>query len=256
MLYFVNLVFGFLYGGIMFWFNTMTSFASLAVFFGVAACMAVFMIFRPATPMSQLLKCTTLIGLVLSVVFVLLEHAAPQSATLLSSGILVMIIFFSFAIFTNSEINAMANDWGMLGTCMVFAAVGIVVSFAAFNAIGIAHISPDAVLLIGSSGLGFIALVFLPHSGHKTSSWGFSALSPEESQEVIRLRNCDKLAVKHSLTTRELEILQLLTAGNDRDSIAELLFISPHTAKTHIRNVYAKVGVHSAKELQDLVSHE
>ena len=256
MLYFANFVFGFLYGGILFWFNTMTSFGSLAVFFCTAAGMALFAWLRPSTSMNRLLRASALIGLVLTVVFVLLEHVFPQSPTLLCSGLLVMIIFFSFAIFTDSEIATAANDWGMVGMCMVLAAAGIVISLASFNALGIEQLSPDAVLVIAGAGLGFIALVFLPTAAHKRSSWGFSALSPTESQEVIRLRNCDKLAAKHNLTARELEVLQLLTVGKDRDDIAEALYISPHTAKTHIRNVYAKMDVHSAKELQDLALRE
>ena len=34
-----------------------------------------------------------------------------------------------------------------------------------------------------------------------------------------------------------------------KDQIAEALCISPTTAKTHIRNIYAKLDVHSQREL-------
>jgi LuxR family transcriptional regulator of csgAB operon len=48
----------------------------------------------------------------------------------------------------------------------------------------------------------------------------------------------------HDLTQRELEILEMLIAGYSNTDIADKLFISPHTVKTHLYNVYKKIGVH------------
>jgi DNA-binding NarL/FixJ family response regulator len=45
------------------------------------------------------------------------------------------------------------------------------------------------------------------------------------------------------LTRRELEILVLIGSGATNDEIAEELFISPHTVKTHIYNVFKKINV-------------
>jgi len=50
------------------------------------------------------------------------------------------------------------------------------------------------------------------------------------------------------LTRREKEVLGLLSAGSDNDAIAQKLVISPETARTHIQNVLAKLGVHSRLE--------
>ena len=50
------------------------------------------------------------------------------------------------------------------------------------------------------------------------------------------------------LSERELEILQLIADGLSRQAIANHLFISLNTVKTHTRNIYSKLGVH--KELQ------
>jgi DNA-binding NarL/FixJ family response regulator len=51
-----------------------------------------------------------------------------------------------------------------------------------------------------------------------------------------------------ALTKREREILLFLTRGADNDAMAEELFISPQTARTHVQNVLAKLGVHSRLE--------
>lgn len=46
-----------------------------------------------------------------------------------------------------------------------------------------------------------------------------------------------------SLTARESEILRLITAGMRNQEIADHLFISLHTVKRHIANVYSKMNV-------------
>ena len=48
---------------------------------------------------------------------------------------------------------------------------------------------------------------------------------------------------KAGLTHREMEILALVSLGSKNDKIADELFISPHTVKTHLYNVYKKIGV-------------
>jgi len=49
----------------------------------------------------------------------------------------------------------------------------------------------------------------------------------------------------YALTVREKEILQFLVSGLSQKMIAEKLFLSPFTIGTHIKNVYAKLQVHS-----------
>ncbi|MGH7468841.1 MAG: response regulator [Longimicrobiales bacterium] len=60
----------------------------------------------------------------------------------------------------------------------------------------------------------------------------------------------------YGLTEREREILQLLVDAHSQKQIARTLFLSPHTVDTHLRNIYAKLHVHSragavAKALQE-----
>jgi DNA-binding NarL/FixJ family response regulator len=56
------------------------------------------------------------------------------------------------------------------------------------------------------------------------------------------------------LSLREKDILILLCDGQAGDEIAETLFISRHTVKTHINRVMKKLGVHSRAEARDLVA--
>jgi len=50
------------------------------------------------------------------------------------------------------------------------------------------------------------------------------------------------------LSKRELELLNGLVNGGSYTTIANDLFISPHTAKTHIKNIYKKLHVHTKAE--------
>jgi len=50
------------------------------------------------------------------------------------------------------------------------------------------------------------------------------------------------------LSERETEILKLLCDGMNYRSIAENIFLSPHTVKTHIKNIYKKLHVNSRAE--------
>ncbi len=48
---------------------------------------------------------------------------------------------------------------------------------------------------------------------------------------------------KTGLSAREIEILVLVGGGAQNDEIAEKLFISPHTVKTHLYHIFKKINV-------------
>lgn len=55
------------------------------------------------------------------------------------------------------------------------------------------------------------------------------------------------------LSPRELEVFALMKAGRDAEYIADSLCISRNTAKTHIRNIYTKFGVHRRQDFIDVI---
>lgn len=61
----------------------------------------------------------------------------------------------------------------------------------------------------------------------------------------------DALALS-SLTRREREVYDLLASGLNRASLAERAGISGHTADTHIKRIYRKLGVTSQREAMAL----
>lgn len=56
-----------------------------------------------------------------------------------------------------------------------------------------------------------------------------------------------------ALTRREREVLACMVEGLTQAATAERLFLSPHTVRTHARNILSKLGVHSALEAAALV---
>jgi ATP/maltotriose-dependent transcriptional regulator MalT len=54
------------------------------------------------------------------------------------------------------------------------------------------------------------------------------------------------------LTARERDVLRLLVIGQSNPAIAEALYISRGTVKTHVANIFAKLGARSRTEAADL----
>lgn len=66
---------------------------------------------------------------------------------------------------------------------------------------------------------------------------------------VERILTCFPFEAAHRnseiLSERELEVLLLLAEGLSNQDIAESLFVSPHTVKVHVRNIFAKLDASS-----------
>ncbi len=60
---------------------------------------------------------------------------------------------------------------------------------------------------------------------------------------IYRSKQNGILTTSVSLTTREKEILQLLSFGSSNVDIASALFVSENTVKTHLHNVFKKLNV-------------
>jgi NarL family two-component system response regulator LiaR len=51
------------------------------------------------------------------------------------------------------------------------------------------------------------------------------------------------------LTPTEFQVLRLIGQGKSNDDIAEMLFISKNTVRSHIKSIYAKLNTHSRLQL-------
>ena len=61
-------------------------------------------------------------------------------------------------------------------------------------------------------------------------------------------------AIAQSLSARELEVLLLLDEHLSTDEIAERLFISEHTVRSHVKSLLRKLNVSSRREALDALA--
>ena len=104
-----------------------------------------------------------------------------------------------------------------------------------------------------------VGCVLIWHSERSvTSDWGVcgidaaSGLAVKSPREQL-LESVEALSAEHGLTPREKEILSLIAQGEEAPAIEGELFLSHNTLKTHLRHIYAKLGVHTRAEALELL---
>lgn len=70
--------------------------------------------------------------------------------------------------------------------------------------------------------------------------------------KLVKKKNKKKSNLKSSLTKQEQNILELLLEDQSNKDIAETLFVSLSTVKTHVNNIYKKLNVQSREEVKSL----
>lgn len=87
-------------------------------------------------------------------------------------------------------------------------------------------------------------------------------MSPSIARKAMKmLMNSKSVQVnpghdEHELSERELEVLNLLVNGYDYKMIAQKLFLSAHTVRKHIANIYSKLHINSKAQAINLVHHK
>ena len=80
----------------------------------------------------------------------------------------------------------------------------------------------------------------------RMASSGGAAINPKIARKVLAMfAEITVPKQDYGLTRREKEVLECMVAGMTKKGMAEQLFLSFHTIDRHIRNVYAKLHVHT-----------
>ena len=133
-----------------------------------------------------------------------------------------------------------------------FQGIQALTSVAVYYAASSGFFSGADILLVLSAVLAiFIASLLLFGDGRSpVRQWLVAQDPPVEKGDGIS-EACHSLADAHDLSPREREVLALLARGRNASYIARTLCISLDTAKSHIKSIYRKSGIHTQQELLD-----
>ena len=88
------------------------------------------------------------------------------------------------------------------------------------------------------------------------TGWGMVRPGDAEALPGNFEMGCKLVCRQYELTAREGEVFSLLAKGRNRAYICTELTLSKETVKTHIRNIYRKMGIHSQQEVFEAVEAE
>ena len=172
--------------------------------------------------------------------------------------------FAGFLAFANVVLCVICHRYGVNPVWLfgITMAVRIPAKLAADEITGLAAVDAGLVVpVVVVAALVLVSLSMACASGDDyESSWGMQPLASgqanAETPYKAFLNRCAELARAYNLTHREEEVLTLLAQGMNVPAVESALVISKSTAKSHVRNLYGKLGVHSRDELLDMVGRE
>ncbi len=172
--------------------------------------------------------------------------AVAEDAWLLGTHLLVALAMASFGIVLRGPVNPkepsafqpLLKAYGTLA--IVLAPLGFVeYALQSAGVPWLEEISLDHVLYLAWNVVSMSAAVRLFRPGSQES--GVLESVPEERVRAL------------GLSPREVEIATMIGRGLTNKEIAERLFISPGTVRTHIYNLYQKVGAGNRVELLNML---
>ena len=115
----------------------------------------------------------------------------------------------------------------------------------------------DTTVVVGLTILVVVATVALLFERSSSRDWGVAFFGADRALTNVeddrhQLR-CNEIADRCRLSPREREVFLRLTGAENFTTIADELCIAPGTLKSHSRRIYQKLGVHSRKEMLELL---
>ena len=146
--------------------------------------------------------------------------------------------------------------------------LGIVIGFFFSGFIETSSVAIMALALVAVYLLSTIVLFILkdrtiagytvdqPGDGVAVGKAGYAAGEQAPTNEDGFDERCRMLSDQAQLTPRESDILRCLAQGRSTQYMAEKFTVSENTVKSHVKNVYQKLGVHSKQDVIDIVNED
>lgn len=184
------------------------------------------------------------------------------AAALLVAGYLCLQLLVWFAVIAAAGRNILdAIPTICWGTAVGYLGICAGVALWALPNILLAPVLDDLLLVQGLIVTAvFSALLLFALATRRSFSFDatIEGIAPDAPQVEVRYVEtvdecCSIAAERFGLTAREFEVLRLLARGNNTSHMQRELGIGANTVKYHVKNVYAKMGVHSQQQLIDCV---
>ncbi len=217
---------------------------------GSGLCVYSARIFLDAGKGMDVLTRFSLIGLILAWL-VFLQPSFSGIALFLSGLGFGVFLYILMRLMTDLYIAFQLKTVYILGICMDAIAtllIGGGLGWLLLHA-GIVAEMPGIIAIVCIAAVCIVTVYGLSSDRVWTAD-GFTGKTDEPTTKGGRWKAaCEDTAAEHSLTPREAEVLFLLSKGRNAAYIEEELVVSPHTVKSHMLNIYRKLGVHSQQEL-------
>ena len=123
---------------------------------------------------------------------------------------------------------------------LVLGALLLLIQYAQYRLVLIQHAESLYVALIATIGCGAGIWAGINLTRHFQQKGEAKQSARPEPQGPVAGNTA---AAQSSITARELEVLTLMAQGLSNQEIAECLFLSLNTVKTHISNIFSKLDV-------------
>lgn len=146
-----------------------------------------------------------------------------------------------------SNQNALAGVHAVMYCGMV---VGISTGTMIAPTLSFGSPAPLCLACVAANLLLIAASCWLGDDKSAAKVWGRRIeLTPKGRQDHLAARAVQLVSERYGLTPKEAETLSYMVQGANIEIIAEKLFVSVNTVRTHIRGIYSKLGVHSRAEV-------
>lgn len=194
--------------------------------------------------------------LALATCFLAFNIALPLGTTLVVAASMFgqyFILLYGSRLVDEGFGNATYTFSLLLALSALMATVGSIVAallqIAGITALPQFHLYEAIAVLVAL--LAYTLTVWSIHSQSLTAQSAAPRVEEDTKTHMLHM-----FAVRHHLSNRETEIVALLSDGRSAPFIRDHLMISLTTVNTHIRRIYAKLGIHSRQELLDLLYQE
>lgn len=134
---------------------------------------------------------------------------------------------------------------------------GVLAGSLIIDTVTLGAIATLCVLTMGTFLVLCVGTFWVGDDNAARKAWG---LRPKRSArkfyDETRAERVAELSERYGLTRREREVLLMLAHGKRPNQVADEMVVTINTVRSHIRSIYAKMGLHSSDDLAEVLENK